>query len=159
MGSEMCIRDRERLLELDPSAEDAREYLEELAHPEFAELVQRAHESLQAKQEILRRDFEIDEHERWDWDQETGQLVFSSKGEARIVADIQFVGSTSTVSGTWLWAWGNPRTLEQMTLDSLEVKDFGIERGFPKLAEAKWEADEQDGWDMTAVAALSLIHI
>jgi post-segregation antitoxin (ccd killing protein) len=33
------------------------------------------------------------------------------------------------------------------------VHEFGISEGIEKLAEAKWSAEESDGWEMTAVSA------
>jgi hypothetical protein len=34
-----------------------------------------------------------------------------------------------------------------------QVRDFGVTEGIPKLSEAKWEAEDVDGWEMTSVSA------
>ena len=33
------------------------------------------------------------------------------------------------------------------------VREFGEKNGFPRLTVPKWQADEADGWEMSAIAA------
>ncbi|HEX5872286.1 MAG TPA: hypothetical protein VFY65_17780, partial [Longimicrobium sp.] len=92
-------------------------------------------------------------YEHYDWDQESGQIVFSDSGVAKVVADVQFVGSTSTRSGTWLWAWDNPSIDAGLSRAVRKVRSFGQRHRIERLTEPKWEADEVDGWEMTSIAA------
>lgn len=69
---------------------------------------------------------------------------------------MQVVGSISTISGTWLWAWDNPWILEPVKHCLGTVRDYGETHGFGKLTDPKWPGDEQDGWEMTAAAAYIL---
>lgn len=119
----------------------------------FDQLVRDAMSYLQAKQALLNAEFRLGEDERYDWYQETGQLVFSQQGQPRVVADIQFVGSVSTISDTWLWAWANESFVATLTAEAIKVRTYGTERQFLRLASARWKATEVDGWEMTAVAA------
>jgi hypothetical protein len=123
---------------------------------DFVELVSAAHAYATARQDILRREFALDSWPRWDWDQETGQLVFSAGGEPRVVADVQFVGSVSTESGTWLWSWANPHLAAPLSRDVREVRLLGEARGIAQLTTPKWPADETDGWEMTSITAYVL---
>lgn len=122
----------------------------------FVDLVTRAHEYLTARQEDLRARFSFGSWPRWDWNQDTGQLVFSADGVPRVLADFQFVGSVSKLSGTWLWSWANPHMDSRWTHDLLEVQRFGAGHGIWQLTTQKWEADEGDGWEMTSIAAYVL---
>jgi hypothetical protein len=115
--------------------------------------VRDCHEELKVKQEALTREYALARHKRWDWDQERAELVFSSDGIPAVIAAIEFVGSVSTRSNTWLWSWANPSTLESVRSRIVTVYDFGEARDFPNLTVAKWPAEEADGWDMAAVAA------
>ncbi len=108
---------------------------------------------LQTKQDLLEQWFGLSKHERWDWDQETGGIVFSNGGVPALVARIQFVGSVSTLSNTWLWSWANPSIEAKTADDLLAVRTFGEAETFANLTVPKWPADEVDGWEMTAVAA------
>jgi len=83
--------------------------------------------------------------------------VFSQRGEVRVAANIQFVGSVSSVSDTWLWAWANQSYLEPVRAGVRRVRAYGEDHRFLRLASARWKADEADGWEMTAVTAL-LLH-
>jgi len=111
------------------------------------------HEELRVKQAALSREFSLNRHQRWDWDQQRAALVFSNDGIAAVIATIEFVGSVSTRSNTWLWSWANPSMLDAVRSRILAVYDFGEARDYPNLTVPKWPAEEADGWDMAAVAA------
>jgi hypothetical protein len=122
----------------------------------FVDLVTRAHAYLTARQAALRADFRLGSWPRWDWDQESGELVFSEGGVPRVRADFQFVGTVSGASGTWLWAWANPHLEPSLARDVGEVRAFGEAHGVAQLTTPKWPADATDGWEMTSIAAFVL---
>jgi hypothetical protein len=126
------------------------------ATEQFVDLVTRAHDYVTQRQDALYAEFRIDAWPRFDWDQDTGQLVFSSDGVPRVIADIQFVGSVSTETHTWLWAWDNEHVDAPMSRDVREVRAFGEAHGIAQLTTPKWEADEVDGWEMTSISAYIL---
>ena len=119
----------------------------------FARLVEVSTEYLETRQEELWSKFQLEECESYNWNQESGELIFFCDGEERVIADIQFSGSFSSRSSTWLWSWANPSLLEVVKMGVREVRELGARTGFLKLAAGHWQATEQDGWDMTAVAA------
>ena len=120
---------------------------------EFDKFEHESYEYLKVQQEILQTEYGMGRYERWDWDQETGEFVFSEKGVPKLVADFQVVGSISTISNTWLWSWANPSILENVKKDIHKVREFGEQNGLVELIEEKWPADELDGWAMTNVTA------
>ena len=120
---------------------------------EFADLLADACEWATNRQETLKRVFEIGKYERFDWYQERGVIIFSDAGVAKVIADIQFVGSTSKLTKTWLWAWANSSFLEPVTRAAHHLRHFGEQARFEKLARAKWYGDETDGWEMTSIQA------
>src|SRR5262245_11876750 len=70
-------------------------------------LIEESMKTLRRKQRTLEKEFEIDKHKRWDWDQEKAELIFSNDGVPAVRCDIAFIGSVSEESKTWLWAWAN----------------------------------------------------
>lgn len=119
-------------------------------------LVEASMRYAQERQDELERDFDLSRHERWNLDQDSGTLVFSNGGVPALVAEFQFVGTLSTKSGTWLWAWGNG-SIEPRLRGRLEaVRAYGENRGFERLTERKWAAEEVDAWEMAAVTAYLL---
>ena len=125
-------------------------------HAALAELVSQSIPYLQERQKVLRARYALDSYERYDWDQDAAQLVFSNGGVPALVASIQFVGSVSTRSNTWLWSWANPSFVETARAQVRRVRNHGEQHGLLKLACAYWAADEEDGWQMAAVSAFLL---
>lgn len=110
------------------------------------------HEALHAKQDALDAQYTLGRHKRWDYDQETASLVFSNDGVPAIVADVEFIGSISTQSNTWRWAWANFNNLPNVRSRIAAVRDFGEEQGYPRLTVPQWAAEEVDGWEMAGIA-------
>lgn len=127
-----------------------------IVNDEFIDYLTIAHEYLTEQQEICQEEYGLGSYERWWYDQETGFLDFLNGDTLKVRIKYQEVGSVSKTSNTWLWAWDNPHLTDKIKQDSYLVKDFGEERGFLRLTKRKWEADEIDGWEMTAIAAYFL---
>jgi hypothetical protein len=121
---------------------------------EFQELLRNAREWAATRQDALKRVFEIGSYERFDWYQEKGIIIFSNAGSPKVVADVQFAGSISFLTHSWLWAWRNETFLEPVTRASEQVREAGERAGYEKLTRPKWYADENDGWDMTSIQSL-----
>lgn len=111
---------------------------------------------IETKQKKFLSKYKAGEHDRWDWYQETGKLVFSHEGEPQVEADIHFSGTFSTKSNTWMWAWANESLDEKIKGSSRCVKALGEELGLKQLVAARWSATEVDGWEMTSVLAKKL---
>ncbi len=119
-------------------------------------LVEESFRYVDSCQMELEKEFELSKHERWDFDQEAGTLTFSNKGNPTVIAEFQFVGSYSSETGTWLWAWANS-SIEPKLYEKLDaVYIYGEKNRFTRLTSQKWEADETDGWEMAAIAAYLL---
>jgi hypothetical protein len=119
----------------------------------FEDLVTRSQRYLIECQERLQREYLLGSWPRYDWSQVTRQLVFSEAGQPKVLADIQFVGSVSIETGTWLWAWDNNSVTAELCAALSTVREYGEIHALPCLTTPKWPADEIDGWEMTGIAA------
>ncbi|EPI4820816.1 DUF6882 domain-containing protein [Vibrio alginolyticus] len=126
------------------------------ANISWEDFVIEAHTALTEKQSKLMSEFKLGEHERFDWDQESGTLIFSNDGKVAVIAKVQFVGSISTTSNTWLWSWANSYIYDNVKDQMHIVREFGESKGYEALIIDKWEADEIDGWEMTSVTSYLL---
>jgi len=122
----------------------------------YHKLIKSSFSYLQAKQERFLEKYKVDEHDRWDWDQGTGKLIFTDAGIPQVEADFHFSGSFSTSSNTWMWAWANESLDEKVKASSRELKSLGEELGLKQLAAGRWPADEFDGWEVTSLLAQKL---
>jgi hypothetical protein len=104
------------------------------------------------KQEILGRDYGLNDWPRWDYDVDAGTLIFSRDGEAKVVADIQVVGTTGSMD--WLWALRNAHWPDDVTTDMEKVWQFGLDNEIEELTTDYLKAEDLNnlGWEMTAVA-------
>ncbi|HXU94589.1 MAG TPA: hypothetical protein VFP33_13115 [Gallionella sp.] len=118
----------------------------------YRQLVTEAHQYMTNCQEKLRAEYQLNVWPRYDWDQDAASLIFSDSSGSRVRASIQFVGSVSSRSGTWLWSWANDSFLHEVTCKMSYVKEYGIDNDIEQLATDTWQADEVDGWEMTSIA-------
>ncbi len=105
-----------------------------------------------ADAEKLNKEYKLGDYDRWDADQETGKLIFSSKGKPRVIASFQIAGSYSTYSNTWKWSWANETVDAANKRDMNKIKEFGEKNQFKELTTPQWKCEENYGWTMTAVA-------
>ena len=110
---------------------------------------------LQDKNARLDSEYRIGSWERYDYDVDAGTLVFSQRGVAKVIAEIQVVGTTSVRSDNWLWAWGNDHWPVERTRDSQSVRAFGEQHGILELMSDYVREDDLNalGWALTAVMA------
>jgi hypothetical protein len=92
-----------------------------------------------------------------DYEQESCRMIFSDIGvQPRVAANFQIVGSLSGSSGTWLWSWDNEYLLDITIEDIWQIKEFGEKNRIEKLINPKWDASDEDAWDMTAISTYLL---
>jgi hypothetical protein len=90
--------------------------------------------------------------DRWDLDQEIGNLVFTKADGTKVAAKAQIIGSFSTNDNSWLWAWDNPSIVDGMKDHARQVRSYGERQKIEKLTTRKWVGTEADAWAMTALA-------
>jgi hypothetical protein len=125
----------------------------EMPRDEYVALLTEANDSLIAKQHRLEAAFRFGSHQRFDWNQDAGLLVFSDRDTAKVIAHIQFVGDIATRDSTWLWAWGNETMSPELQIAARSARWFGWRHGIRRLKDAHWAGDQADGWEMTILTA------
>ena len=128
-------------------------YVDTASRKQWDTFVAECCNDLATKNEELWEKFSLASYKRWDWDQDSAEIVFSNDGVPGVIARIAFVGSFSNKSASWLWAWANFNLLDAIREPTIAVRDFGEQRNFVPLTTPKWPATEEDGWHMAAVAA------
>lgn len=102
-------------------------------------------EQLKAKNARSNKEFRLGDCSRYDYDLTAGTLLFSQDRVAKVVTEIQIVGSTSTEAGNWLWAWANSSLPSELLSDAKLVRSFGEQNGIDELAQA-YATDADSGW-------------
>jgi hypothetical protein len=123
---------------------------------EYSEFLHHAVHSLKALNDDCENKFQLSKWPRYDYDLNSGTLTFSKDRKPKVVAYIQVVGTTSSKSNTWLWAWANQHFPPKVVQDMERVRAFGNAESLPQLTEEQMTDSEYLGWEMTAVAAYIL---
>jgi len=115
----------------------------------WEKFVAQSHAELHPKQDELEKRYSLGSYQRFDWDQDTGRIVFSNKGVPKLAPRIEFIGSLSKHSGTWLWSWANLDVSETVrsritAVRSLESETITLISPFPSglriySKDGKWQ--------------------
>jgi hypothetical protein len=125
---------------------------------EFERFVQSAMAELSRKQDRLTAEYGLGGFARWDLDEQTETLAFFDAGGRKAVrADVIQIGSYSSNSGTWKWAWSNERALPHVRKKAEPLKQLAALTGFHMFAEqAAMSLDENMAWELAAISARHL---
>lgn len=118
---------------------------------DFETLMDRSMNELQLKTEAHTNTWGLGSCDRWDMDQETGIITFTTK-KMIATAPAQIIGTYSLESGTWLWGWDHPSVVEGLAEHAKQVYEFGQANGIDHLTNRKIECDEDVCWGFTALA-------
>jgi hypothetical protein len=128
----------------------------QLSATEAAALFHHATHEMQAAQEASQKRWGWNAMAGWNFDDKAGTLTFSDPSRPSIVADVRLVGSYSTKSNTFQWAW---QTFDECAPEAHEIarlRIFGEVRGVAKLTTATLKCDEAEGWEMASLAGYVL---
>jgi hypothetical protein len=125
-----------------------------MSHPDwYSSWRHDAVHQLQAKNDRLNETFRLDRWPRFDYDLDNGTLTFSEDGVARVIAEIEIAGTTSSAAGNWLWAWANSSWAPERVILAEQALRFGEAHDICELRHdcIDAEGDLNDlGWALTA---------
>jgi hypothetical protein len=127
-----------------------------LTEAETSALIYHAIHELQAVKERSEKRWGWGGLARWHFDDEASTLAFSEPGRSAIVADVRLVGSYSTKSGTFQWAWETFEAGAREAKEMARLRVFGEVRGIADLTTRNWKCDEAVAWDMASIAGYVL---
>lgn len=118
---------------------------------EYSEFSEKAMEELKLIQESFIERFKIDRYSNWFYNQSTELIRLYNDIEEVFFKYIP-VGSYSTKSKTWMWAWSDLDSVEQSKNETLLIKRYGLKENFEKLSNGYFKGDEYYGWEFTSIA-------
>ena len=121
-------------------------------HLDYNAFAEKCVEGLQQLQNIFLAKYDLNWYENWFYNQATGLLTFNT-GPTQLNFRYFSVGSFSTKSNTWKWAWDNETTFTNVKQPSEIVRAFGLQSNYPKLTTGYFASDEIEAWEFAAIAA------
>ncbi len=124
---------------------------------QFDIYVDQAYDELMKKQDLLTKNHDLGKHKDFWFDQTTGILQFkdqSGKVEVEVMATP--IGSFSTKSNTWQWAWANESFLKPLRSKAENLKQLVELTGFDVFQAPIIKADERMAWELAAMSVKQL---
>jgi len=118
---------------------------------DFATLKTQSMEELRLKTEA-HQVWGFGKFDRWNIDQEQGDLIFSNADGTTAVCAAQIIGTYNDEDQTFLWAWANESIHEQLIQGALTLREYGEEHHIDRLTAPQWTGTKDDAWELTALA-------
>jgi hypothetical protein len=126
---------------------------------QFDAFRERAIDELHAKQKLLSKYSRQGLMERWHFDQERATLqFFKNDGRLGVEADIIDIGSFSTRSSTWKWAWSNESVVPALRHRACALRELKDITGLAlfTVEDVLKDVDGEIAWEL---AAFSIQHL
>jgi hypothetical protein len=117
----------------------------------YLEFRDETYRSFKERSDKVEAEFKLSDYDRWDFRQDTGQLIFSEKGVNKVAATVQVAGSWSA-KNTWMWGWNNDSIDPSLKSEMFKVREFGNKRNFYELVTPEFTIDQDYAWTLTAIA-------
>jgi hypothetical protein len=124
---------------------------------QYKRLASRATRELDQKQTALMAKYGIGTFASFHYDQTTGKLLFkNARGRVEVEAVVTPLGSFSSRSRTWRWAWANESVLAGLRQRATKVKELEGLTGKRLFQRPVFAASELKAWELAAVCVRHL---
>ena len=121
---------------------------------QYEQFVAEARRLTREKIESAKAEFGLGGYARYEIDLPTARIRFlDADGVERVRAEVEFAGSWSPESESWLWGWDNESVPEGTTARLAVVRAFGEENGVAALTDSIEPCDEGEAWSMASIAS------
>jgi len=129
---------------------------QKMSKKEYGAFLDSCYEELQKKQDILLNEYQMGSFEEFWFDQETKTLQFKTDDEVKLEFAVVLVGSWSSKSNTWMWAWANESVVDEMREESSRIKELAAVTGNEIFEMTSFAADEYNAHEFVAMAVYHL---
>ena len=97
--------------------------------------------------------FDISNYEQYEWLEGNCIMEFSTNNIPKVVAKAHYIGFIE--NDEWTWSWAEEDINEKCKGSILELKEIGKEYNISFLKNSSFKANENIGWVMSAIFALT----
>jgi len=126
---------------------------------EFDAFLAKVNDELESKQAELNSTYGLGEMKRWWFEQEAAKLQFFDRNDRLAAeADVVGIGSFSSKSSSWKWAWSNPSFTPELREKALPLKRLEALTGFDLFGNDGTFSisGEAMAWELAAMAVHQL---
>ena len=121
-----------------------------LLTPDLIQLIVESSGELRAKNATATETWGIGTADRWSADLSAGSITFHFADHS-ISGPVEVLGTWSSTSGTWLWAWANETLPPGVAGASTATKSYGDAHQMEALSARKLDATESLAEDLASV--------
>lgn len=122
---------------------------------EFYQFIQDSMDELNEKLAALESGYGFGEYARWAFDQTTQKFhLLDESGLITVEADVIDIGSYSSKSNSWKWAWSNSSVLPALREKSARLKGLEAYTGVPLFGfESAFDIENESmAWELAAMS-------
>jgi hypothetical protein len=123
-----------------------------MSKKEFDAFLNSCYAELQEKQDILINQSGLMRYEDFLFDQTTRSIQFKNNGEVGLEFSVVLVGSWSSKSNSWMWAWANESVENELRVETSRIRELAELTGNSIFTEEKFKADEMKAHELTSMA-------
>ena len=124
----------------------------QMTDKEFDTFVATCYQELKEKQDSLMSKNNLGAYDEYWFDQITETIQFKEHGKVELEFHIVMIGSWSSKSNSWMWAWANSSITEELRSESSKIKELASLTGFSVFERESFEADEVMAHELTSIA-------
>ncbi|MDD2376130.1 MAG: hypothetical protein PHD15_00510 [Clostridia bacterium] len=126
--------------------------MSKLTDKEFDQFLDKCYKELENKQALLFSDYDLGKYDEFWYDQTTESIQFKKAGKVESEFIIIPIGSWSSKSNSWMWAWANTSITDELKLKSIKLKELAEYTGLKIFDKEAFEADEYRAHELTSIA-------
>ena len=120
---------------------------------EFETYMNLCFQEIGSRQKKLLEQYGLQNYKDFFYSQETETLQFKTDGKVEIEFEVIQIGSWSSISGSWMWAWANESLMEKTKQKSVKIKELAEITGYDVFLLEAFEAKESIAHQLTAISA------
>ena len=125
---------------------------QQMTDKEFNTFLDNCYQELEEKQNLLMSEYNLGKYGKYWFDQITETIQFKEDGKVELEFYVVLIGSWSSKSNSWMWAWANKSITEELRSKSIKIKELANYTGFNVFEKEAFEADEAMAHELTSMA-------
>ena len=119
---------------------------------EYKVFLDTCYQELAEKQTALTSQYELRKYDGFLYDQETEILQFKVGEAVGLEFEVIPIGSWSSKSNTWMWAWANESVIDRQREKSARIRELADITGAGIFVDEAFEAEEVTAHELTSMA-------
>ena len=123
---------------------------------EFEAYLNLCYQEIGSRQNKLLEQYGLQNYKDFYYNQATETLQFKTEDKVEIEFEVIQIGSWSSISDSWMWAWANESVIEKSKQKSVKIKELAEVTGYDIFLLEAFEAKESIAHQLTAISAYYL---